>query len=86
MCYNIPMSEINELIKMYAFFDHSKIIPIAFSWQGRRYEKLKQISSWEMRRGQYLDQWFSLSDGVNTYHVRFNGVEHNWRLMEILTD
>ena len=80
------MIEINERIKLYAFFDGSKITPIAFSWKGRRYEKLKQVGSWQMRRGQWLDNWFALSDGANVYQIRFEQDSFCWKMMKVMTE
>lgn len=78
------MEEINEPITVYAFFGRGKITPIAFGWRGRRYEKLKVVSSWATQNTPgRLHRWFALSDGANTYRIKFDANGVDWRLITV---
>ncbi len=74
--------EINELIRIFVFFDGSKIVPLALSWRGKRYDKLKVQHQWAMRRGDWLDQHFSLTDGKSSFEVMFDQCRQEWRMVK----
>jgi hypothetical protein len=76
--------KIDEIVRIYVFFDGGKMIPFALIWEGQRYEKLKLLRQWAMKRNDgWLNQYFQLSDGENTFEVMYDPKEIVWKLISI---
>ena len=77
------MTSINEPIHMIASSVAGRIIPQAFSWQGRKYERLTVTSQWPVMEGKYATRYYSLFDGAKIYKVRLITAQMIWELVSI---
>ncbi len=78
--------KINQTIDVEVIFLHNRVIPRSFSWQGVIY----RIKTLGLRHDTYIGRekihYFSVSDGVNFFRLRFSGDSLIWQLEEIYND
>ena len=72
--------EINERIKVLAWFQNGKIIPRMFTWNNTNF-KIKEITyNWQERQGREVINYFSVNTGLDIYQIAFNNTTYGWRI------
>lgn len=74
---------VNEKVSVLASFGPGGARPLAFEWNGRRYaiEKINLVHA--VRDGRDLVYYFSVSDSVHYFKLKFNTVNLGWMLEEV---
>ena len=76
-------TEIGEPVKVGAVFDKTKIQPMWFIWNGRRYDLRGVTYEWVDSRGTAKLHCFSVWDGTDIYELTFNLKLLSWRLEKV---
>jgi hypothetical protein len=80
------MNEVNEKIACEILFKDGKAIPRALNWKKRWYTIEEVLLQWEERRGKELLRHFSVTDGINVFHIVFYPGSLIWKIRGIETD
>lgn len=77
---------VNEPIRVLASFGPAGAKPLAFEWNGRRYaiDKINLVHT--ARDGRDLVYYFSVSDAVHYFKLRFSTVDLEWVLEEVFNN
>lgn len=76
----------NEPIEVEAVFLRDRVVPRSFAWQGVIYH-IKNIGlKHHVLLGREKIHYFSVSDGVNFFRLRFSGDSLKWQLEEIYNE
>ena len=71
-----------EKIKVLVQFDGPKVLPLAFRRNGRLYKNLKLNLVYNLQEGDQTIFRFFVSDGTNSYQLRFETKTLQWFLEE----
>jgi hypothetical protein len=71
----------NEIIKVGAVFDNTKIQPKWFIWGKQRLDITKIHYTWNERHGKNTIRHFSVSDGLNVFELAYSTEESQWKLL-----
>ncbi len=79
---------IEEPVEVSAVFRRRRMMPVSFSWRGRRYRVRRISGAYRRPRGQYMEIWFSVlaEGGEDVYELRFSTERMAWWLARIHTD
>jgi len=87
MCNQIVMYEtINEPVEVNVSFLHHRTTPKRMKWQERYYDIKKVNLVHATREGTKKIFYFSVSDLLNYFKLKFDTETLEWRLVEIYTD
>ena len=71
-----------QTIKVATIFEKGKIRPVWFLYEGRKYI-VKDINyEWTKKNGQSKVYHFAVSDGTNSFELRFDDREMTWKIQE----
>lgn len=74
---------VDECIRVGAAFDNRKVVPMWFLWRNRYY-KVKSVNhTWRTNQGAAGLCHYSVTDGTNTYELRFNTNTLEWTLGKV---
>jgi len=77
---------VNEPVDMLVSFRDNRVQPWIMKWNGKKYD-IKQINLVHAtREGNKKIFYFSVSDMINYFKIRFDTDSLEWRLVEIYTD
>lgn len=74
---------IDEMVRVAAAFDKRRVKPMWFRWRNRYY-KVKSVNyTWSSNHGSAQLHHYSVTDGLNTYELKFNSNTLEWMLGEV---
>lgn len=77
---DVQTVSIDEDIRVGAAFDSRKVRPMWFRWRNR-YFRVKTVNyAWSSSRGSARLRHYSVTDGKNTYELRFDTSTLEWSL------
>lgn len=77
---------VNEPVEIFVAFYHKRVAPCVMKWNGKKYD-IKQVNLVHAaREGSKKIFYFSVSDMLNYFKLRFDPESLEWRLVEIYTD
>jgi hypothetical protein len=71
---------IDESIRVGAAFENRRVLPVWFVWRNRRYKVERVCFTWHSNQGNSKIYHYSVTDGINTYELRFNSNTLEWSL------
>lgn len=77
------IENINQPIKVIAFFEKGRIKPLKFYWQSSFFEIQKINLIHQNRLGRSILYHFSVTSGQTLYELQFNHQTLNWKLIKI---
>lgn len=76
---------VNEPVEMFVAFKHNRVAPWIMKWNGKNYD-IKQVNLIHVvREGGKKIFYFSVSDLLNYFKLRFDTDTLEWHLVEIYT-
>ena len=84
-------TEIDEPIKVWAFFDPStssgqaRLFPIAMKWQRRFVKFEKLIFTGQRRKGQNRILTLVCASDTANFELEYNTVNHMWRIRKVMS-
>ncbi|MFZ5800806.1 MAG: hypothetical protein ACOY3D_05470 [Candidatus Omnitrophota bacterium] len=76
--------QLNEPIRVGAWFECGKIIPQVFFWNHKPYKIDRVNFFWQARQGREVISNFSVQTSGGSYQISFNNYSLSWRLNKIL--
>lgn len=77
---------VNEPVEVLVAFRKNRVMPWAMKWNGKKYD-IKQVNLVHVtREGNKKIFYFSVSDLLNYFKLRFDAELLEWQLIEIYTD
>jgi hypothetical protein len=80
------LEETDEKIDCKILFQKGKAIPLSIFWEKKWYEIKEVLLRWEERKGETSLRHFSVTDGINTFHIVFHSDTMKWKLMGFDTE
>lgn len=77
---------IDESIRVGAAFDRRRILPVWFMWRNRYYKVKDVCFVWSTDSGRARVCHYSVTDGDNTYELRFDTTTLEWTLGGVCTE
>ena len=77
---------VDEPVEVFVAFRKNRVLPWLMEWNGKKYD-IKQVNLiHSVREGSKRIFYFSVSDLLNYFKLRFDTETLEWRLIEIFTD
>lgn len=77
---------VNEPVDVLVAFRNNRVMPWLMKWNGKKYN-IKQVNLiHSVREGSKRIFYFSVSDLLNYFKLKFDTETLEWRLVEIYTD
>lgn len=74
-----------DSIEVIAAFKKGKVVPLVFSWRGRRYQDFKVIKSWDKFDNRVKVLYYTVKLENACYEIFYNTGELNWSLTKVLS-